>query len=118
MTAKAAFDEPPLPVEAVTGNGAWLPAVDVRQLPDEHIVRADLPGLKPGDVDVNSDDNTLTIAGARRDRLHTGDVPFQLERPTGKLRSLRLPDRPRPRPSAYGRAGTPARRVPAMTSTP
>src|SRR5579859_1308827 len=93
MPAKAAVDEPLLPVAAVTRNGAWLPAVDVRELPDEYIVLADLPGLKPGDVNVTSDDNILTIAGARRDRLHTGGVPFRLERPTGKfLRSLRLPD--------------------------
>ena len=93
MPAKATGDEPLLPVTAVTRNGAWLPAVDVRELPDQYIVLADLPGLKPGDVDVTSDDNILTIAGARRDRLHTGGVPFRLERPTGKLlRSLRLPD--------------------------
>jgi len=93
MSAEAAADEPPLPVAAVTCNGAWLPAVDVRELPDEYIVLADLPGLKPGDVDVTSDDNILTIAGARRDRLQTGGVAFRLERPTGKLlRSLRLPD--------------------------
>jgi HSP20 family molecular chaperone IbpA len=75
MSAEAAADEPPLPVAAFTCNGAWLPAVDVRELPDEYIVLADL------------------IAGARRDRLHTGGVPFRLERPTGRLlRSLRLPD--------------------------
>src|SRR5579864_3239196 len=75
MSAKATVDEPPLPGAAVTRSGAWLPEVDVR------------------DVDVTSDDNTLTIAGARRDRLHTGGVPFSLERPTGKFfRSLRLPD--------------------------
>jgi HSP20 family molecular chaperone IbpA len=93
MSAKAAVDESTLPVAAVTRNGAWLPAVDVRELPDEYIVLADLPGLKPGDVDVTWDDNILTIAGARRDRLHTGGVPFRLERPTGRLlRSLRLPD--------------------------
>jgi HSP20 family protein len=85
MPAKATGDEPLLPVAAVTRNGAWLPAVDVRELPDEYIVLADLPGLKPGDVDVTSDDNILTIAGARHDRLHTGGVPFRLERPTGKL---------------------------------
>ena len=93
MPAKAAVDEPLLPVAAVTRNGAWLPAVDIREVPDEYIVLADLPGFKPGDVDVTSDDNILTIAGARRDRLHTGGVPFRLERPTGKLlRSLPLPD--------------------------
>ena len=65
MPAKATVDEPRLSVAAVTRNGAWLPAVDVRELPDEYIVLADLPGLKPGDVDVTSDDNILTIAGAR-----------------------------------------------------
>ena len=45
------------------------------------------------EVDVTSDGTTLTIAGARHDRLRAGGVPLRLERPTGKLlRTLRLPD--------------------------
>lgn len=93
MPATAAVDEPLMTLSAVGRDGSWAPAADVRELPDEYIVLADLPGLRRGDVDVTWDENTLTIAGARRDRLHTGGVPFRLERPTGKLlRSLRLPD--------------------------
>ena len=91
MPAKATGDEPLLPVAAVARNGAWLPAVDVRELPDEYIVLADLPGLKPGDVDVTSDDNILTIAGARP-AAH-GRRPFPSRTADRQLlRLLRLPD--------------------------
>jgi Hsp20/alpha crystallin family len=125
MPAKATVDEPRLSVAAVTRNGAWLPAVDVRELPDEYIVLADLPGLKPGDVDVTSDDNILTIAGDRRDRLHTGGVPFRLERPTGNS-SARYdsPTAATPPNSRHisgtvsSRSASPKRRTPSATQSP
>ena len=92
MPVKHAVYEPLLPLAAVTGDGAWSPSVDVRELPDEYIVLADLPGVEPGAVDVTSEEDTLTIAGARRDRLRAAGVTFRLERPTGRLRrSVRLP---------------------------
>ena len=60
-------DEPLLPHTPLDCSGYWSPAVDVR--------------------------HTVTIEGARRDRLRTSGVPFRLERPTGRLhRSLQLPD--------------------------
>ncbi|HEU5372011.1 MAG TPA: Hsp20/alpha crystallin family protein [Gaiellaceae bacterium] len=93
MSAKTSVDGPLLPLAPIGRYGQWSPAVDVRELPDQFILLADLPGLKRNDVDVTSDGTILTIAGARHDRLRTGGVPFRLERPTGKLlRTLRLPD--------------------------
>jgi len=92
MPAQSVVYEPDPPLAAVAGDGAWSPHVDVRELPDEYIVLADLPGVEPGAVAVTSKGDTLTINGARRDRLHAGGVPFRLERPTGKLRrSVPLP---------------------------
>jgi HSP20 family molecular chaperone IbpA len=92
MPAQPAVYEPLLPLADVAGDGAWSPHVDVRELPNEYIVLADLPGVEPGAVAVTPKGDTLTITGARRDRLHAGGVPFRLERPTGKLRrSVPLP---------------------------
>jgi HSP20 family protein len=68
------------------------PPVDVRELSDEYIVLADLPGVEPAAVEISSRGDTLRIAAVRRDRLDTGGVPVHLERPAGKLhRTLRLP---------------------------
>lgn len=93
MPAITGVDEPLLPLAPVGRFGQWSPAIDVRELPDQFIVLADLPGLKRDEVDVTSDGTMLTIAGARHDRLRAGGVPLRLERPTGKLlRTLRLPD--------------------------
>jgi len=92
MPAKHTSYERLLPLAAVTGDGAWSPSVDIRELPDKYIVLADMPGVEPETVEVSSEKDTLTIAGARRDRLRTAGVPFRLERPTGRLRrSIRLP---------------------------
>ena len=90
--AEGAICEPLLPFAAVTADGAWSPAVDVRELPTEYVVLADIPGVEPNTVEVSLEGDRLTIAGARRDRLRTGGVPFRLERPTGLLRrSIQLP---------------------------
>ena len=92
MLLKHAVYAPLLSSAAVTADGAWSPSVDICELPDKYIVFADLPGVAPGDVDVSSEGDTLTIAAARRDPHSAGGVPFRLERPTGRLRrSLQLP---------------------------
>lgn len=51
-----------------SGDIARLP-LDVRSTPDDLLVEAALPGVKPEDVDITVDDNTLTIrADDRSDR--------------------------------------------------
>ena len=92
MPVQHAVFDPRLPLPDVTADGAWSPHIDVRELPDEYIVLADLPGVEPEAVHVKPEEDRLTIEGTRRDRLHAGGVPYWLERPTGKLRrSLLLP---------------------------
>ena len=86
MPAEFLVAEPLLPLAPVNGDGAWSPAIDVREHPSEYIVVADLPGVEPATVQVTSEGDVMTIRGARRDRLRAGGVPVRLERPTGKLR--------------------------------
>jgi HSP20 family molecular chaperone IbpA len=50
--------EAPLPLAALAANGGWSPQVDVRELPDEYIVLADLPDVEPGAVEVTADQDT------------------------------------------------------------
>lgn len=58
------------------GNGdltEWVPRIEVQQRPDALKVRADLPGLRPEDVQVSVDDGMLTIRGERRQERTTED---------------------------------------------
>jgi HSP20 family protein len=49
-----------------SGEGvAWMPKVDVKRSGDDITVRAELPGIKPEDVDIELTDNVLTIKGER-----------------------------------------------------
>ena len=92
MPVQQAVHEPLLPPPDVASDGAWSPQIDVRELPDEYLVLADLPGVEPSAVTVTTNGDTVTITGSRHDRLHAGGVPFRLERHTGKLRrSVLLP---------------------------
>lgn len=48
------------------GRGAWAPQVEVLERDEELIIRADLPGMKKEDVQVEIDENSLVIQGERR----------------------------------------------------
>jgi len=49
------------------GEGvAWMPKIDVKRKGDDIVVRAELPGIDPADVDIEVTDNVLTIKGERK----------------------------------------------------
>src|SRR5579875_1182925 len=50
----------------------WSPLVDVEETDDAYIVEADLPGAKPGDVDVELVGRELTISGEIKERERKG----------------------------------------------
>jgi HSP20 family protein len=45
------------------GPGMWVPAVDTEETDDAYLVRAELPGMKRDDVDVEVSGNELRITG-------------------------------------------------------
>ncbi len=44
---------------------AWMPSVDVEETQDAVILTADLPGFEPGDVDIQVENQVLTLTGTR-----------------------------------------------------
>jgi len=50
----------------------YTPLVDIIETSDEFIFHADLPGVKPGDVDVSFENGTLTIEGKVQPRQPQG----------------------------------------------
>jgi HSP20 family protein len=55
------------PFRAADREGLWSPRVEAFQKGDRYIVRAELPGLKKDDVQVEVTDDALTIQGERRE---------------------------------------------------
>jgi HSP20 family protein len=73
---------------------SWTPEVETFRRGDNFVVRADLPGLKKEDVDVEIDDGMLTISGERTDEHEDNrDGYFRSERSYGRFyRAIPLPD--------------------------
>ena len=46
--------------------GAWTPAVDIYETPEEVVLRADLPGVEQKDIDLRIENSTLTLRGERK----------------------------------------------------
>ncbi len=72
----------------------WIPAVDVVENQNELVIAADLPGVKKEDVDVQIEDGTLTLTGARKFEYEERKEGFhRLERSYGSFRrAFTLPD--------------------------
>lgn len=59
-----------MPLYTSKGDGervAWMPTVDVMRKGDDLLVRAEVPGVKPGDIDISVTDDVLTIKGSRKE---------------------------------------------------
>jgi len=74
-------------------EGAWLPAVDVSETDNEFVVRAELPGMSHEDIDINVQDNILTLKGEKKqEKNEEGENFHRLERSYGSFsRSFTLP---------------------------
>jgi HSP20 family protein len=72
----------------------WNISMDVIQRPDEIVVKASMPGVKPEAVDLAIEDNILTLRADRKpDFEDDKSVYLVQERPTGSFyRALRLPE--------------------------
>jgi HSP20 family protein len=55
------------------GGGSWMPRVDVRHREGALVIRADLPGVRQEDVEVDVQAGALTIRGERREEHQEGE---------------------------------------------
>ena len=79
-------------------NGAreasWTPAVDIHEEPKQFTVRADLPGVKPADIEITAEKGVLSLKGARNFEQKSDDGHYsRVERVSGKfVRTFTLPE--------------------------
>ena len=88
------FDTP----TARGANGAsvrrWIPAMDLVEAGEHYVVKADLPGMTEADVNIEIENDVLTISGERKAELEDRHEGFyRLERTSGSFsRALTLPE--------------------------
>jgi HSP20 family protein len=75
-------------------GGSWAPAVDIYEHDGNLVLKAELPGIDPKDVDVRVENNVLTLRGERQfDQEVKRESCHRVERAYGTFsRSFTLPN--------------------------
>ena len=78
--------------EEAPAVGAWAPDVDVTETKETLILRAEVPGVEPGDLQVTLENGVLTLRGEKRQETEKKEERlYRSERRYGSFaRSLRL----------------------------
>lgn len=73
--------------------GEWLPSLDVSETKNDLVVKAELPGMDPKEIDISLSEGVLTIKGERKQEKEEKEENYHLiERSYGSFtRSFRLP---------------------------
>ncbi|MGN7725294.1 Hsp20/alpha crystallin family protein [Luteimonas sp. 22616] len=80
--------------ESASASAQWLPQVDIREETDRFVIRADLPGIDPQDIEVQMDKGILSIQGERKAEVVAEGAHYtRVERRNGSFnRRFALPD--------------------------
>jgi HSP20 family protein len=76
------------------GERRFIPAVDIYETDEAHVVEVELAGMKAEDVDIEIDQGVLSLKGERKSGRDIDEEGYKLtERVYGSFtRSFRLPD--------------------------
>ena len=65
----------------------WAPALEVSEQEDSIIVKAELPGVKPDEIELSVEDSVLTISGRKKEEVaEEGEGRYHCERRYGMFR--------------------------------
>lgn len=86
------FADEALPLSAAKA-GSWSPAVDIYEEEGAFVLRAELPGIEPEEVELSVENNVLSLKGERRlYNEENRDNYRRIERSYGSFsRSFKLP---------------------------
>jgi len=82
------------PSDADKAAADWAPAVDIIEEKDRFVLRADVPGVVPGNIEISMDAGVLSVAGERHPENTTEEPGLRrVERASGRfLRRFSLPE--------------------------
>jgi HSP20 family protein len=82
------------PGQGFAALAAWTPQIEIERRKDGMVIRADLAGVNPDDIDVTVENGVLTISGERRqERREEREGMVHSELSYGSfMRSIPLPD--------------------------
>ena len=80
--------------EGSTATAEWAPAVDIKEEADKFVLHADIPGVKPEEIDISMEAGVLTIKGEKNTEATTEKENYKrVERTYGSFyRRFSLPD--------------------------
>jgi len=100
MTTQREFDRlfkeafTPFFGEAELSTRTWAPAVDIFETESDIVLKAELPGVNPNDVEIKVEDSTLYLKGERKFEKEVKEESYhRIERSYGSFaRSFSLPN--------------------------
>jgi HSP20 family protein len=80
--------------EGTVATAEWAPAVDIKEEADKFVIHADIPGVKPEDIEVSMEAGVLTVKGEKESEAKTEKEGYKrVERTYGSFyRRFSLPD--------------------------
>jgi HSP20 family protein len=74
-------------------EGEWYPSLEVAETDEEVIVKAEIPGMEPGDININLSDDSMSIWGEKREEKEEKKKDYhRRETRYGRFsRAIRLP---------------------------
>ena len=80
--------------ESSVSTAEWAPAVDIKEEAERFVLLADIPGVKPEEINISMEDGVLTITGEKNTEAETEKDGYKrVERTYGSFyRRFTLPD--------------------------
>lgn len=63
--------------DSQVATSQWIPSVDIKEEKKQFVIRADIPGVDPKDIEVSMDNGLLTIRGERKNEETVEEDEFR-----------------------------------------
>jgi HSP20 family protein len=85
---------PPAMINPASATCDWIPPVDIKEEKERYVLRADIPGVDPKEIEIIAENGILTIRGNRPGETRDNRAGYsRVERPCGTFyRRFSLPD--------------------------